>query len=291
MSQDKPPSTNGRRSLKDRLLDRFSTAPHDQESLIELVRAAEANNVLEPDALAMIEGALQVSDMRVRDIMVPKVQMNVVENDAEPAEILKSVIESGHSRFPVVSSNKDEVIGILLAKDLLQYFASDEENKTFDIKDVMRPAVFVPESKRLNILLREFRASRNHMAIIVDEYCSVGGLVTIEDVIEEIVGEIEDEHDIEDEEPIQQHTRNRYTVKALTPIDDFNDYFNTSFDDNEYETVGGMVLNAFGHVPKRGEMLELDGFNIKIMRSDKRRVHLMRFTKLENNSPVAEDTT
>ncbi len=289
MSQDKPPSTNGRRSLKDRIFDHFSKVPHDQESLIDLVRAAEENNVLEPDALAMIEGALQVCDMRVRDIMIPRVQMIVIENDSEPREILQIVIESGHSRFPVVSSNKDEVIGILLAKDLLQYFASEDKDKVFNIKDVMRPAVFVPESKRLNILLREFRTSHNHMAIIVDEYCSVGGLVTIEDVIEEIVGEIEDEHDIEDEDPIQQHTRNRYTVQALTPIEDFNEYFKTNFEDNEYDTVGGLILNAFGHVPKRGEILELDEFNVKILRSDKRRIHLMRFTRVDSVISVAED--
>ena len=289
MSQDKPPSTNGRRTLVERLIERFSKVPHDQAALIDLIRAAEDNNVLDPDSLAMIEGALQVTEMRVRDIMIPRVQMTIIDNDAEPKEILQSVVESGHSRFPVVNSNKDEVVGILLAKDLLHY-AANENSENFDIKDAMRPAVFVPESKRLNVLLREFRSSRNHMAIVIDEYCTIAGLVTIEDVIEEIVGEIEDEHDVEDEEPIQQHTRNRYTVQALTTIEEFNEFFKTEFTDEEYDTIGGLVVNAFGHVPKRGEILEMEDFHVKVLRADKRRVHLMRFTQLETAATVTDDT-
>ncbi len=290
MSNDKPPSTSGRRSLKDWLSKKLSCSPDDRESLIELVRSAEENNILDPDALAMIEGALQVCDMRVRDIMIPRVQMVVLESDADINDIVKTVIESGHSRFPVINDNKDEVLGILLAKDLLQYFVEHKGNGKFHIKDILRPAVFVPESKRLNILLREFRSNRNHMAMIVDEYVNLAGLVTIEDVLEEIVGEIEDEHDSEEEEHIQQHTRNRFTVQAMTPIDDFNEYFNLEFSDGEYDTIGGLILNAFGHVPKRGESMRLDNFNVKILRSDKRRIHLMRFTRLDESDDILEDT-
>lgn len=214
--------------------------------------------------------------------------MIVIRNNAEPGDILSIVVESGHSRFPVIGENPDEILGILLAKDLLMYYAGDRDEK-FDIKDLMRPAVFVPESKRLNVLLREFRSSRNHMAVVVDEYSSVSGLVTIEDVIEEIIGDIEDEHDIEDEEHITPYGRNRFTVSAMTPIFEFNDYFGTSLSDAEYDTIGGLILNALGHVPKRGELLEFEGFNVKILRADKRRIYLMRMTRIEHQVPTAKD--
>jgi len=278
--KDKPPSSGNFKSWKKSIAKLFTKMPDDRESLIEILRAAENRNLIDPDALIMIEGALQVSEMQVRDIMVPRVQMIVVKNDADPQDILATVVESGHSRFPVIGSDTDEVMGILLAKDLLGYFSSEEEEK-FDIKDAMRSAVYVPESKRLNILLREFRANRNHMAIVVDEYSSIAGLVTIEDVLEEIVGEIEDEHDIDEEIFIESHGRNRYTVRALAPIEDFNEYFNVQLSDDEYDTVGGLILKAFGHVPKRGELLEYEGFNIKILRADQRRIHLMRITRLD----------
>ena len=255
----------------------LSGAPKDRQALIEILRDSENRNLLDPDVLIMIEGALHVSDMRVSDIMVPKVQMQVVKFDSSPEDIISTVTESGHSRFPVIGEDLNDVLGILLAKDLLSYFA-DERGTLFDIKDAMRPAVFIPESKRLNILLREFRSSRNHMAIVVDEY-GVAGLVTIEDVIEEIVGEIEDEHDIDEEENIQQHGRNRFTVKAMTPIEEFNETFNTVLSDEEYDTIGGLVIDAFGHLPKRGEMIEFAGFNIKVLRADQRRIHLLRFAK------------
>ncbi len=267
----------------------FSREPEDRDALIEILRNSEHRNLLDPDALLMIEGALHVSEIQVRDIMVPRVQMIVIENNAEPEDILSVVVESGHSRFPVVGESNDEIVGILLAKDLLNYYANPE--KEFDIKDVMRATVFIPESKRLNVLLREFRTSRNHMAIVIDEYTGVAGLVTIEDVIEEIIGEIEDEHDLEEDETnINIHDNDRYTIKALTPINEFNDYFNTNIGDDEYDTVSGLVLNAFGHLPKRGETIEHEGFNIKVIRADKRRVHLVLFTRIDENKSTEEET-
>ncbi len=266
----------------------FSNEPEDRDALIEILRNSEHRNLLDADALLMIEGALHVSEIQVRDIMIPRVQMIVIENDAAPEDIISVVVESGHSRFPVVGDNNDEIVGILLAKDLLHYYANPE--KEFDIKDMMRATVFIPESKRLNVLLREFRTSRNHMAIVIDEYTGVAGLVTIEDVIEEIIGEIEDEHDFEEDETnINTHDNDRYTVKALTTIDEFNDYFETDINDDEYETVGGLVINAFGHLPKRGETIDFMNFNIKVLRADKRRVHLLLFTRL-NSEQTTDDS-
>ena len=264
-------------------LNLLTQEPPNREGLIEILRNAENRNLLDADALLMIEGALHVSETHVRDIMVPRVQMIIIDNNAKPEEILRSVVESGHSRFPVIGDTNDEIEGILLAKDLLNYYADPDKN--FDIKDMMRPTVFIPESKRLNVLLREFRMSRNHMAIVVDEYNGVAGLVTIEDVIEEIIGEIEDEHDHEDNEiNINTHDNNRYTVKALTPISEFNEFFNTEIPDNEYDTVGGFVINTFGYLPKRGEIIDFERFNIKILRADKRRVHLILFTRIDSGN-------
>ena len=259
--------------------------PRDRTTLIDMLREAENRNLLDHDALTMMEGALQVSDMHVRDIMVPRVQMNVVNNNSAPETLLSVVVEHGHSRCPVIGNDTDDIQGILMAKDLLYFFGGKEHQK-FNIKDIMRPAVFVPESKRLNVLLREFRYSRNHMAIVVDEYSRVSGLVTIEDVIEEIVGNIEDEYDVDKEAHIKPYGRNRHTVNALTPIHEFNDYFQTSLSDEEYDTIGGLVLNAFGHVPKRGELLELEGFMVKILRADQRRIHLLRMIRLEPQLPA-----
>lgn len=273
------PNGNGsQRSWLQRLYRFLSSEPQNRESLIELLRESEDRNILDPDSLAMIEGALLVSELQVRDIMIPRVQLSVVRDDDDLKNILANVIESGHSRFPVIGDDADEVMGILLAKDLLAYTA-DTENEGFAIKDVMRPAVFVPESKRLNVLLREFRASKNHMAIVVDEYSNVAGLITIEDVIEEIVGNIEDEHDIDEDDYIRQHGHNRYSVQAMTPIEEFNEYFTTHLNDDEYDTIGGLVMNAFGHLPQRGETIELDGFGIKVLRADRRRIHLLRVIK------------
>ena len=285
---NEPRSTSGPVPLLDRFLKQFSKVPQDQESLIDIVRLAEENNIVEPDTMAMMEGALQVSNMRVNEIMVPRVQIVTIHQDATQDEILASVIESGHSRFPVIADNKNQVVGILLAKDLLSFFAKGNESEDFDIKSMIRPTVYVPESKRLNVLLREFRQDRNHMAIVVDEYGGIAGLVTIEDVIEEIVGEIEDEHDIEEEETIIQHSKNRYTVKAITNVDEFNQFFGSEFDDSEFDTMGGLVMNAFGHVPKRGETIELEGFSIRILRSDKRRIQFMRFIRIDTPTVTEE---
>ena len=278
MSKDKPPSSKNKKSWWEQLKTALSDSPQDLQALIEILRDSESRNILNPDVLSMLEGAIHVSEMQVRDIMVPRVQMIVINHDAEPESIVNTVIESGHSRFPVVSDDQDEVLGILLAKDLLPYFVDNDAGE-FEIEDLMRPTVFVPESKHLNILLRDFRTNRNHMAIVVDEY-GIAGLVTIEDVIEEIVGEIEDEHDPTEETPIKQHGRNRYTVQAFTPIDEFNSYFGTDLSNDNYETVGGLIVNAFGHLPKRGELIEFAGHNVKILRADKRRLHLLRFEKL-----------
>lgn len=266
-----------------RLLGLFSREPQNRQALIEILRNSEHRNLLDPDVLLILEGALHVSDLQARDIMVPRVQMDVVREDAGPAEIIRGVVESGHSRFPVVGNDASHVRGILLAKDLLACF-SEKGMENFDIKDVMRPAIFIPESKRLNILLREFRASRTHMAVVVDEY-GVAGLVTIEDVIEEIVGDIADEHDLDEEERIRQHGRNRYTVQAITPISEFDEFFRTELDDSEYDTIGGLVVNAFGHVPSRGESIEFHGFNVRVLRADKRRVLLLRFERAEKPEP------
>ena len=270
-------------------LNLLTQEPTNRAGLIDILRNAENRNLLDADAVLMIEGALHVSETHVRDIMVPRVQMIIIDNNAKPEEILKSVVESGHSRFPVIGDTNDEIEGILLAKDLLNYYADPDKN--FDIKDMMRPTVFIPESKRLNVLLREFRMSRNHMAIVVDEYNGVAGLVTIEDVIEEIIGEIEDEHDHEDNEiNINTHGNNRYTVKALTPISEFNEFFNTEIHDNEYDTVGGFVINTFGYLPKRGEIINFERFNIKILRADKRRVHLILFTQIDSGNSLENNS-
>ena len=266
-----------------RLVGLFSREPQDRQALIEILRGSEHRNLLDPDVLLILEGALHVSDLQARDIMVPRVQMDVVHEDASPADIIRVVVESGHSRFPVVGNDASDVRGILLAKDLLACF-SENGMDNFDIKDVMRPAIFIPESKRLNILLREFRASRTHMAVVVDEY-GVAGVVTIEDVIEEIVGDIADEHDLDEEEKIRQHGRNRYTVQAITPISEFNEFFRTELDDGENDTIGGIVVNVFGHVPARGESITFHGFNVRVLRADQRRVLLLRFERAEKPEP------
>ena len=238
--------------------------PRDRDALLRILRDAERRDVLGPDALAMIEGALAVGDMQVRDIMIPRAQMVVIEADQAPEEFVGAVVESGHSRFPAIGDNRDKVEGILLAKDLLAYFARNGSTRNgddrFDLADVMRPAVHIPESKRLDVLLREFRANRNHMAIVVDEYGGVSGLVTIEDVLEQIVGEIDDEHDTGDEGLIGAHPDGEFTVKAHTPIEDFNEYFGSTFDEEEVDTIGGLVVRAFARLPSRLEQITLEGF-------------------------------
>jgi magnesium and cobalt transporter len=276
------------RSWLERLSFALMGEPKDREQLVELLRDAQHRNLLDPDGLAMIEGVLQVSEMQVRDIMVPRAQMVVVERDAPLEKILPKVIESAHSRFPVIGDNRDEVAGILLAKDLLAYSGA-EGSKAFNVRDILRPAVYIPESKRLNVLLKEFRASRNHMAIVVDEYGGVAGLVTIEDVLEQIVGEIVDEHDIEEDAYIKKHNDNVYAVKALTPIEEFNRYFFSNFSDAEFDTIGGLVMQRFGRLPRRGEVINIDRFRFKVLNADSRRIHLLQVT--ERRSTAAQEKT
>jgi magnesium and cobalt transporter len=266
------------RSWLERLSFALLGEPKDREQLVELLRDAQQRELLDPEALTMIEGVLQVAEMQVRDIMVPRAQMAIVERDAALDKILPVVIESAHSRFPVIGDNRDEVVGILLAKDLLAYYGQDNA-KSFNVRDILRPAVFIPESKRLNVLLKEFRASRNHMAIVVDEYGGVAGLVTIEDVLEQIVGEIVDEHDIEEDAYIKKHNDNVFAVKALTPIEEFNHYFFAEFSDDEFDTIGGLVMNRFGRLPRRGEVISIDRFRFKVLSADSRRIHLLQVTE------------
>ena len=263
------------RSWLERLSQALLREPQDREQLVELLREAEQRNLLDAQALAMIEGVLQISEMQVREIMVPRAQMVVVQEDAALADFLPAVIESGHSRFPVIGETRDEVAGILLAKDLLA-FSSAENTAPFTMRDVLRPAVFVPESKRLDKLLQEFRRNRNHIAMVVDEYGGVSGLVTIEDVLEQIVGEIEDEYDIDDECFIKPYSKTQFNVKALTPIEEFNQYFKVDFSTEEFDTIGGLVMHAFGHLPKRGETITLDHVRFKVLHADHRRIRLLR---------------
>ncbi len=265
-------------SLLERLSALLMREPEDREQLLKLLHSAFARNLLDSDALSMIEGALQVSEMQVRDIMVPRAQMDMIDVSETPDKFIPHVIATAHSRFPVIDKNRDDVIGVLLAKDLLRYYAGEEE---FNVRDMLRPAVFVPESKRLNVLLREFRANRNHMAIVVDEYGGVAGLVTIEDVLEQIVGEIEDEYDFDDsEDNIVREQGGNYRVKAQTEIADFNQAFGTKFSDTDFDTVGGLVVNRFGRLPKRGEAITIDGLRVQVLRSDSRRLHVLQVHRL-----------
>ena len=248
--------------------------PEDREQLIELLHSSYERNLLDSDALSMIEGVLQVSELQARDIMIPRAQMDAIDIGEAPDKFIPLVIQTGHSRFPVIEGNKDDVIGILLAKDLLRYYAGEEE---FNVRDMLRPAVFIPEAKRLNVLLKDFRANRNHMAIVVDEYGGVAGLVTIEDVLEQIVGDIEDEYDFDEtEDDIIADKGGAYRVKAVTAIANFNAVFHTRFSDEDNDTVGGLVLSRFGRMPKRGEQLSFDGFTFKVLRADSRRLHLLQ---------------
>ena len=251
--------------------------PEDREQLMQLLRSAFDRSLLDADALAMIEGVLQVAEMQARDIMVPRSQMDVIDINDSPEQFVPTVIQTAHSRFPVIGDDKDNVIGILLAKDLLRYYAGEEE---FNVREMLRPAVYIPESKPLNVLLKEFRGNRNHIAIVVDEYGGVAGMVTIEDVLEQIVGDIEDEHDIDDvENKIVEERGGQYRVKALTEISDFNDVFGTNYDDEEFDTIGGLVLKRFGRIPQRGEQVSFDNLAFKVLRADSRRMHLLQVVK------------
>ena len=256
----------------DRVLNVFTGQPQNQKQLLELLKNLQSHDLLGADELTMIEGVLQVADLQVRDIMIPRGQMVVIDHEDSLAEIIDKITESGHSRFPVIDDDKDDVIGILLAKDLLS--VSLDQGQGFEINDFTRPASFIPESKRLNVLLKDFRLNRNHMAMIVDEYGGVSGLITIEDVLEQIVGKIDDEHDEGDEIDIQPHGSNRYSVRALTPLPEFNDYFSTEFESEEVETIGGYLLGQIGHLPKRGESIAVDNLTFKVLNADSRQVHL-----------------
>lgn len=281
-SKDRPSIGSWLKSL-------FSTdqnqGPANKEQLIEILRAAHWRQILDGDSLAMLEGALQFSEMQARDIMIPRSQMVVVGLEESPEQFLPTVIKSAHSRFPVIGESRDEVVGILLAKDVLHW---REEEGRFNLRDNLRPAVFIPESKRLNVLLKEFRSSRNHIAVVVDEYGGVAGMVTIEDVLEQIVGDIEDEHDME-EGLIHRHTAVRHTVKAITPIEDFNDYFSASLESQSADTIGGMVIRALGHLPVRGESVAIERFRFKVLRADNRRIYLLQVNVLPQDGSQQDD--
>jgi len=279
---------NSKVAEKPTLLERLSAfltrEPEDREELLRLLHGSFERKLLDADALSIIEGALQVSEMTVRDIMIPRAQMDVVSSEDEPAGFIPFVLETRHSRFPVIGENKDDVIGILLAKELLNYYANPE---SFNLRDTLRPAVFVPESKRLNVLLRDFRANRNHIAIVVDEYGGVSGLVTIEDVLEQIVGDIEDEYDFDEaEDNIIPEANGRYRVKAQTEIADFNEALGTDFGDQDYATVGGLVLKGFKRLPKRGESTTIGSVRFKVIRADSRRIYTVQVEKL---TPIPDE--
>jgi magnesium and cobalt transporter len=275
-------------AIKPSLLERLSSLlmrePKDRERLRQLLHGCFERNLLDSDALSIIEGALSVSDMQVRDIMVPRAQMDVISIHESLDKITEYVVEATHSRYPVIGDNRDDIVGILLAKDLLRHFAGKE----FDLRDTLRPAVFIPESKRLNVLLREFRASRNHMAIVVDEYGGVSGLVTIEDVLEQIVGDIEDEYDFDESVGnIVLDNAGRYRVKAITEIVDFNAAFGTTFADDDYDTVGGMIIHHLGRLPRRNEVVVLEGLRLQVLRADSRRVHTLLVDQ-QRSLPLAQ---
>jgi magnesium and cobalt transporter len=259
-----------------RIAQGFAAEPQDRQELVAVLREAGERGLVEPDALTMLEGVLEVGDLQVRDIMIPRAQMVFVRRDDPFSKILPVVVESGHSRFPVMDDDRDDIVGILLAKDLLR-LCSSEVRERFDIREYMRPAVFVPESKRLNVLLKEFRRNRNHMAIVVDEYAGVSGLVTIEDVIEQIVGEIDDEFDIEDDHNIRKEAERQFTVRGVTRIEEFNEYFGAHLSEEEgFDTVAGLLMKQFGRLPRRGEAANIDGFEFRVTRADRRRIDALR---------------
>lgn len=270
-------SSHGKPTLLERLGAFLMREPEDREQLIELLRGSHERNLLDSDALAMIEGVLQVSEMQARDIMVPRAQMDVIDIGEPPAQWLPFVVQTAHSRFPVIEHNRDHVIGVLLAKDLLRYYAEE----SLDVRALLRPAVFIPETKPLNILLRDFRANRNHMAIVVDEYGGISGLITIEDVLEQIVGDIDDEYDLDaGDEQIVADRDQRYRVKALTEIPDFNAAFGTHLADDAFDTIGGLVTDRLGRVPRRGDTVEFDGLRFEVLRADPRRAHLFHVERV-----------
>ncbi|WP_166254136.1 HlyC/CorC family transporter [Marinobacter salicampi] len=278
MNDDQSSRSQGSKSWLERISQAFSSEPESVEDVLEILRDAETQNIIDVDAMSIIEGAMQVIDMRVDEIMIPRSQMVTVKAAQDPKTFLGDIMESAHSRFPVIGDSQDDVIGILLAKDLLP-LALDNELNWNRIREILRPPTFVPESKRLNQLLKEFKETRNHMAIVVDEYGGTAGLITIEDVLEQIVGEIEDEHDFDEETNIKARGDGSFAVKAVTTIEDFNEFFETELDEEEFDTIGGVVLKEFGHLPRRGESVDIGGLNFTIANADNRVIRLLQVTR------------
>lgn len=274
MSEDGPSTEKG---WLERLSQAFTGEPSTRSELIELLRSAQHRDLLDVEVLSIIEGALTVSDMQAGEIMIPRSQMTIVRLDMSPDEFLPVIIESGHSRFPVLGDGPDDVVGILMAKDLLPLALQDKQSK-FNMRDLLRPCTAIPESKRVNVLLQDFRSTRNHIAIVYDEYGGVSGIVTIEDVLEQIVGDIEDEFDYADEDNIKMHSSDNYTVKAQTTLEEFNEAFGCEFSDEEFDTIGGIVIHHFGYLPKRDEKVSVQGFKFKVLNADNRRIKLLQLT-------------
>ncbi|MGV3592070.1 MAG: HlyC/CorC family transporter [Gammaproteobacteria bacterium] len=279
MSDEQTDNDPGPSSWIGKIREALTDSVHDRDDLVHVLRKAQRNKLIDSECLSIMEGALSVADMQVRDIMIPRSQVVTVQASAAPQDILPIVIEAQHSRFPVIGDSLDEVLGILLAKDLLKLALDANSNRKFDIKDVLRPAIFIPESKRLNVLLKEFRENRNHMAIVIDEYGDLAGLCTIEDVLEQIVGEIEDEHDTDDEVFIKTLDGNHFTVKALTPIPEFNEFFDSEFPEEDFDTIGGLVLSQFGRIPQREESMKIGGFLFKVLNADNRQIRLLHVSR------------
>ena len=280
MNDERSNGEAGDKSWLERLALVFSSEPRTRKELAEVLELARDNEVIDDDAQSIIEGAMQVADLQARDIMIPRSQMQVIKAELSLKEILPQIIESAHSRYPVIGESPDDVLGILLVKDLLPQLM-EPEDEDFDLMRLLRPCNVVPESKRLNVLLREFRQNRNHMAIVIDEYGGVAGLVTIEDVLEEIVGEIEDETDLESDSFIRQLGNGDYIVRALTPIDEFNEHFHVDLSDEEFDTIGGLVLQQFGYLPGHNESTEIDGLEFKVVNADQRKIHSLRVRQQE----------
>ena len=274
-SEDRPANDSGSRSWIEKISKIFNSSPKTRQDINDILEKAKEDKILDIDELAIIEGAMEVNDIKVRDVMVPRSQMTVIQANQTPEEFLPAVIKSGHSRFPVAGETNDDVIGVLHAKDLLP-LVIEKDNSNFDISKYLRPVHHVPESKRLSKLLNDFRTTRNHMALVINEYGGISGLITIEDVLEEIVGEIEDEFDVEEDASIKKLSDNDYIIKALTTIEDFNEEFNSNLDESTYDTIAGLVTQQFGHVPQRNETVTIDRFTFKVLHADSRRLHLLR---------------
>lgn len=281
MSDDRSGNDSGEKSWIDRIAVLFSSEPRNRKDLHDVLAVAVENEIIDRDARSIMEGAMEVSDMQARDIMIPRTQMEVIKAECSLEEILPQIINTAHSRYPVVGESLDDICGILLVKDLLPQILNKEQSE-FRIRELLRPTVVVPESKRLNVLLREFRENRNHMAIVIDEYGGVAGLVTIEDVLEEIVGDIEDETDTEDDQFIRKIGDDDYFIKALTPIEDFNEYFGSKFSDDDFDTIGGLVIQALGHMPARNETATIDKFEFLVINADQRKIHSLRMRPLQD---------